>query len=157
MHSSLEPRNYSVSELMAALIWPLQRREEAVKTKRKESLYRIFHRRNVQFPRLQRLTASIFWWLCTLFKFSYFYTFSTGHKGRYISDFSFMGEIECSVCLCFCHFGPARDTCSIMMKVPRWVDVYGVLKASPTVGGIFMGYKSDILAAQDELSPLTSD
>lgn len=36
-------------------------------------------------------------------------------------------------------------------------DVYGVLKASPTVGRIFMGYKSDILAAQDELSPLTSD
>lgn len=109
-----------LSDLMVALIWPLQRREDAVKTKRKESLYRIFYRRNVQFPRLQRLTASIFWWLCTLFEFSYFYTFSTDHKSWYISDFSFMGEIKCSVCLCFCHFGPDRDTWSIKMKVPHW-------------------------------------
>lgn len=37
------------------------------------------------------------------------------------------------------------------------VDIYGFLKASPTVGGIFMGYKSDILASKDDLSPLTSD
>lgn len=120
MHSSLEPQNDSVSGLTVALIWPLQRREDAVKTKRKESLYRIFYRRNVQFSRLQRLTASIFWWLCTLFEFSYFYTFSTGHKGRYISDFSFMGEVKCSVCLCFCHFGPDMDTWSIMREIPRW-------------------------------------
>lgn len=37
------------------------------------------------------------------------------------------------------------------------VDIYDFLKASPTVGGILMGYKSDILSLQDDLSPLTSD
>lgn len=48
-----------------------------------------------------------------------------------------------------------NDESSLLSHQP--VDVYGVLKAWPTVGGIFMGYKSDILAAQDEVSPLTSD
>lgn len=37
------------------------------------------------------------------------------------------------------------------------VDIYDFLKASPTVGGIFMGYKSDILAAQNDLSSLMPD
>lgn len=98
-----------------------------------------FYCRNFLFSRLQRPTASTFWWLSTVFESSYFSTFSTDHKCRYISDVSFMGGIKCAVCLCFCHFGPGWDTWSVMSLLSHQpVDVYGILKASPTVGGIFM-------------------
>lgn len=155
MHSSLEPQNYSVSDLMVALIWPLQRREDAVKTKRKESLYRIFYRRNVQFSRLQRLPVSSVLYLSSVI----FTLFPQAIKADIFVILALWVKLNALSMLL--PFWPRQgylkhnDKRSPLSHQP--VDVYGVLKASPSVGGIFMGYKSDILAAQDEVSPLTSD
>lgn len=158
MHSSLIPQNYSISDLIDALNRTLQGRMVAVRTKRKVSPHSIFCHRNFLF--LQYLLKAL-----DCVESSYFYTFTSDHKGSDISDFSHAGGralwMGLNTLSMFLPFWPRLEYLKRDDKMfplsHQPVDIYGFLTALPNVGGIFMGYKSDILASQDDLSPLMSD